>query len=86
MTPVMYMQRDVSDLRISSNLNDLPMIRGDNPGSSKSECGGSLKTNEIILERSFNIDNAQLLNLRPNKRVKSCRLAVINLCALRSFV
>ena len=39
----------------------------------------------IKLERSFNIDNAQLLNLHPNKWVKSRRLAVINNIKLSVF-
>ena len=44
---------------------------------SKPEFSGSLEVNEIKLKMTFNIDNVDLLNLHPNKRVKSCRLSVI---------
>ena len=72
------MQRDVSALRISNNLDNLSMVRGDSSNSGKPEFSRSLEINEIKLGMSFNIDNVHFPNLRPNKWVKSCRLSVIN--------
>ena len=77
MIPVMCMLGDGSDLRISNNLDDLFGVKGDSPEFSKPEFSGSLEVNEIKLKMTFNIDNVDLLNLHPNKRVKSCRLSVI---------
>ena len=83
--PVTCMQRDTSFLRISNNLNNLSMVRGDISGSSRSELSRSLEANGIKFEMSSNIDNVHLPNLRPNKWVKSGRLSVINSIILFVF-
>ena len=70
MIPEICKLRDGSDLRISTNLDDLLEIWGDN-----SEFGGPLEVNEIKLEIIIEIDNVHLIKL--HQRMKSCRLYVI---------
>ena len=63
--------RDGPDLRISTNLDDLPGIRGDN-----SELSGPLEINESKLGIIFETDNVHFKNL--HQKAKLCRLFVIN--------
>ena len=76
---------DGSDLRISTNLDDLPEIRGDN-----SELNGLLETVEVELGIVSGIDNVHLKKL--HHKVKLCWLFVIknsvfndNNCAQKLF-
>ena len=77
--------RDGSDLRTSTNLDDLPGIRGDN-----SELNGLLETDEVKVGIVSGIDNVQFKKL--HQKVKLCWLFVIknsvfnnNNCAQKLF-
>ena len=65
-----YKLQDGSNLRISTNLDDLPGTRGDN-----SELNGPLETDETKLGIGFGINNVHFKKLQ--QRVKLCRLFVI---------